>query len=125
MPELLLGDLHRDMEIVQQRRVDVAELMPRHPSEARWLRRLQQTAGLRLTWNRSCVGAEHAAVARFRLEEAAAALAPEKEDAAVRWHRFWRLLPAYGPQGKPVERVRKIRDDIRRRVEALVRAEGL
>jgi arsenate reductase (thioredoxin) len=32
--------------------------------------------------------------------------------------------PIEDPKGKPVERVREIRDDIRRRVEALIAAEG-
>lgn len=30
VPELLLCDLHRHLQIVQERRVNVAELMPRH-----------------------------------------------------------------------------------------------
>jgi len=30
MPELFLRDLHRHAEIVEQRRMNVAELMPRH-----------------------------------------------------------------------------------------------
>jgi protein-tyrosine-phosphatase len=33
--------------------------------------------------------------------------------------------PLEDPKGQPVERVRQIRDDIRRRVEALVDAEGV
>ncbi len=32
--------------------------------------------------------------------------------------------PLEDPKGKPVERVREIRDEVRRRVEALVRSEG-
>jgi hypothetical protein len=34
VPELLLCDLHRHAEIVEQRRADVAELMLRDPSES-------------------------------------------------------------------------------------------
>jgi len=30
VPELLLRDLHRHVEVVEQRRVNAAELMPRH-----------------------------------------------------------------------------------------------
>ena len=37
--ELLLRDLHRHAEIVEQRRVNVAELMPRHAPEPRAFRR--------------------------------------------------------------------------------------
>jgi hypothetical protein len=37
--ELFLRDLHRHPEIVEQRRVDVAELMPRQASEPRTFRR--------------------------------------------------------------------------------------
>jgi hypothetical protein len=33
MAKLLLGDLHRHSQIVQERRVNVSELMPRHASE--------------------------------------------------------------------------------------------
>jgi arsenate reductase len=33
--------------------------------------------------------------------------------------------PLEDPKGKPIEVVRQIRDDVRRRVEALVKAEGL
>ncbi len=33
VPELLLRDLHRHAQIVEQRRMNVAELMPRHASE--------------------------------------------------------------------------------------------
>lgn len=33
--------------------------------------------------------------------------------------------PLEDPRGKPIEVVRQIRDDVRRRVEALVKAEGL
>ena len=40
--ELLLRDLHRHVEVVEQRRMDVAELMPRHTSEPRRLRRRLQ-----------------------------------------------------------------------------------
>ena len=35
MSELLLGDLHGHLQSVEQRRVDVAELMPRHASKTR------------------------------------------------------------------------------------------
>ena len=38
VPELLLRDLHRHAEIVEQRRVDVAELMPRNASQPRTFR---------------------------------------------------------------------------------------
>jgi len=38
VPELLLRDLHQHAQIVEQRRVDLAELMPRHASEPRALR---------------------------------------------------------------------------------------
>jgi arsenate reductase len=33
--------------------------------------------------------------------------------------------PLEDPKGKPIERVREIRDDVRHRVEALIRREGL
>ena len=33
VPELLLRDLHRHAQIVEQRRMNVAELMPRHSTE--------------------------------------------------------------------------------------------
>ena len=39
VPELLLRDLHRHAEIVEQRRMNVAELMPRHAPEPRAFRR--------------------------------------------------------------------------------------
>jgi hypothetical protein len=39
VPQLVLRDLHGDSEIVQERRVNVAELMSRHPAEARLRRR--------------------------------------------------------------------------------------
>jgi hypothetical protein len=44
VPELLLRDLHRHTEIVEQRRVNVAELMPRHASESRAFRRPSEHA---------------------------------------------------------------------------------
>ncbi len=45
MTELLLRDLHRHAEVVEQRRVNVAELMPRHVSEpCSFRRRLQYAA---------------------------------------------------------------------------------
>ena len=44
VPELLLRDLHRHAQIVEQRRMNVAELMPRHASELRAFRgRLEHT----------------------------------------------------------------------------------
>ena len=39
VPELFLRDLHRHAQIVEQRRVDVPELMPRHGSEPCTFRR--------------------------------------------------------------------------------------
>ena len=44
VPELLLRDLHRHAQIVEQRRMNVAELMPRHATGSRRFGgRLQQT----------------------------------------------------------------------------------
>jgi hypothetical protein len=37
VPELLLRDLDRRLEVVQERRMNVVELMPRHPTESRLL----------------------------------------------------------------------------------------
>ena len=46
-----MGDLHRDVEVVQQRRVNVAELMPRPTPESRRLRcRLQHVVHVLVGW---------------------------------------------------------------------------
>ena len=42
MSELFLRDLHRHLEVVQERRVDVTELMPRHPAQPGCFRRRLQ-----------------------------------------------------------------------------------
>ena len=50
VPQLLLRDLDRHAQVVEQGRVDVAELVPRHPPESSpfggWLQHIAQQLGL-------------------------------------------------------------------------------
>src|SRR5690349_3213434 len=93
VPELLLSDLDRHLQVVEQRRVNVAELMPRHCAEpSRFRCRLQHPREqLRLTQRVALSIAEHQ-VARSLAADTRLVLEERRHDVRPEWNGPHRLL---------------------------------